>query len=165
MIRLVYDCLRSPYDLANILQVDLATGACELYITGNSLHHDHHKVSGKVGSWSAGIRKHGYPESLSIHYYTSLDECANELHQQGVQLIGTSPAATSSFNDLDFTKEDVAIVFGTEVGGLSKEKMRLLDGNVKIPMQDDIDFMTLSVVTPIVVYEALRQQNPNSHTS
>ncbi len=61
MIRLVYDCIRSPYDTANILQVALASGKCELYFTGNSLRHDHPKVVSKINSWSSKIRKDGFP--------------------------------------------------------------------------------------------------------
>lgn len=75
MIRLIYDCLRAPYDIANILQVILATnGACEVYITGQSLRCDHPKVLGKVGSWSSKVRKFGLPD-LPIYYYESLCLC------------------------------------------------------------------------------------------
>lgn len=162
MVRLVYDCLRAPYDIANILQLILATdGACELHITGQSLRHDHPKVLGKVGSWSAKIRKFGLPD-LPVHYYDSLDECAKIMHAKGIRLIGTSPQATKSFFDMDFRKNDFAIVFGTEVGGLSKPKMELMDEIVQIPMGNQLDFMTLSVITPIVVYEILGQQRKTS---
>jgi len=157
MIRLIYDCLRAPYDIANILQVVLATGACELHISGQSLHHDHSKVLGKIGSWSTKIRKSGLPD-LSIYYYDSFEECAKIMHSKGIRLIGTSPQAKKSFFEMDLKGENFAIVFGTEVGGLSKQKMTLVDEVVKIPMNNQLDFMTLSVVTPIVVYEILRQQ-------
>lgn len=158
MIRLIYDCLRAPYDIANILQVVLATGGvCELHITGQSLRHDHPKVLGKIGSWSAKIRKSGLPD-LPIYYYESLEKCAKVMHSKGIRLIGTSPQATRSFFETDLGREDFAIVFGTEVGGLSKLKMALMDEVVQIPMGNQLDFMTLSVITPIVVYEILRQQ-------
>jgi len=157
MIKLVYDCLRAPYDIANILQVALATGACEIHITGQSLRHDHPKVLGKVGSWSASVRKHGLP-NLPIYYYDSLEECAQKLHAKGIRLIGTSPQATKSLFDLDLRGDDYAIVFGTEVGGLSKSKMALMDETVQIPMNGPLDFMTLSVITPAVVYSILKQQ-------
>lgn len=157
MVRLVYDCLRAPYDIANILQVVLTSGNCEVHITGNSLRHDHPKVLGKVGSWSKEIREKGLPE-LPIYYHDSLEECARELHSKGIRLIGTSPQATESLFDMDLSGDDFAIVFGTEVGGLSKEKIKLMDDLTQIPMEGPLDFMTLSVITPIVVYEVLNQQ-------
>jgi tRNA(Leu) C34 or U34 (ribose-2'-O)-methylase TrmL len=157
-VRLVYDCLRSPYDIANILQVILATGgSCELHITGQSLRHDHPKVLGKVGSWSAKIRRSGLP-NLPVYYHVSLEECAAAMRTNGIHLIGTSPQATKSLFDTDLSGNDFAVVFGTEVGGLSKQKMTLMDEVVQIPMGEHLDFMTLSVITPIVVYEALGQQ-------
>jgi len=157
-MRLIYDCLRSPYDIANILQVVLATdGACELHLTGQSLRHDHRKVVGKIGSWSEKIRKSGLP-SMSVHYHDSFEKCAEIMHSKGIRLIGTSPQATKSLFDADLSGNDFAVVFGTEVGGLSKPKMALLDDIVQIPMGDQLDFMTLSVITPIVVYEILGQR-------
>lgn len=156
MVRLIFDCLRSPYDWANILQVVLATGRCELHITGNSLRHDHYKVRGKVGSWSKRIRQEGMPD-LAIRYWPTLEECAKALKAEGIRLIGTSSHVTESFYELDLSQGDYAIVFGTESSGLSQEKAKLLDEIVVIPMSDVLDFMTLSVVVPVVVYEAIRQ--------
>lgn len=156
MVKLIFDCLRSPYDFANIIQVALATGACEIYVTGNSLRHDHPKILGKVGSWSHEVKKSGI--SLPIHYYDSLEECVGELKAKGIRIIGTSPHSSKSFCDLDLSGDDYAILFGTESGGLSKKKTSLVDEMVKIPMTGAIDFMTLSVVVPIVTYEAIRQQ-------
>ncbi|MBU4458515.1 TrmH family RNA methyltransferase [Patescibacteria group bacterium] len=157
MIRLIFDCLRAPYDLANILQVALATGKCEIHITGNSLRHDHRKVLGKVGSWSKRVREHGLP-NLAIQYWPTLEDCVQTLKAQGIRLIGTSPHAKKSFYELDLSTDNYAFVFGTESSGLSREKAELLDEMVNIPMSSDIDFMTLSVVVPIVVYEAIRQK-------
>lgn len=163
MVRLVYDCLRAPYDIANILQVVLATNECELHITGQSLRHDHPKVIGKISSWSAKIKEFGLP-SLPIYYYNSLEECANTMHSSGIRLIGTSPRASESLFNMNLGEKDFAIVFGTEVGGLSKPKMALMDKIVRVPMDDSLDFMTLSVITPIVVYEILGQQRRNHST-
>lgn len=157
MLRLVFDCLRAPYDWANILQVVIATGNCELYVTGNSVRHDHKKITGKVKSWSKKLTKDGLPE-LKINYFDSFAECATKLKEQGIKLIGTSSYAKKSFYELDLKNENFAIIFGTETSGLIKEKISLLDDMVKLPMSDDLDFMTLSVVVPVMVYEAKRQE-------
>lgn len=157
MLKLVFDCLRAPYDWANILQAVLAVGECELYITGNSLRHDHPKVVGKVKSWSKKLTKQGLPP-LRINYFSSLVECAVKLKKQNIKLIGTSSYAKKSFYDLDLKEDNFAIVFGTETSGLTKEKIALLDDMVRLPMSDNLDFMTLSVVVPIVIYEAKRQK-------
>ena len=158
MIRLIFDCLRSPYDFANIIQVALALNNCEIYITGDSLNHKHPKIFGKVASWSSNIKKHGFPDSLKIYYFDSLEFCVDKLREEGIQLIGTSPHAKKSFYDLDLSGDEKVLVFGTEVGGLSRRKMALMDEIIKVPMSGNIDFMTLSVAAPIVAYEISRQQ-------
>lgn len=159
MIKLIFDCLRSPYDFANILQVALALGNCEIYVTGSSLSHKHPKILGKVASWSSGIKNRGLPSSLRIRYFGSLEDCVVELKKGNTRFIGTSPHAEKSFYELKFNGHYDAIVFGTEVGGLSKNKQALMDEMVKIPMSNELDFMTLSVVVPIVAYELNRQHN------
>lgn len=157
MIRLVYDCIMAPYDIANILQVALALGDCELYFTGNSMRHDHPKVVSRISSWSTRIRKMGYP-NFNIYYYSTLQDLTHEFKEKKIRLIGTSPSATKSFYSLNLEKNDFAIVFGHEITGLSKNKVAVMDELVSLPMKKDIDFMTLSIATPIVVYEIARQQ-------
>lgn len=157
MIKIVFDCLRAPYDWANILQTVIAIGGCELIVTGNSISHDHPKVLGKLGSWSKSIRENGLPD-LSIKYYKSFTDCVKMLKSENNLVIGTSPRAKRSFFECNWENSNKVIVFGTESGGLSKEKTSLMDDLVKIPMSNILDFMTLSVVTPIVIYEIKRQQ-------
>jgi len=157
MIKLVYDCIRDPYDIANILQVTLAMGNIELYFTGNSIRHDHPKVVSRIGSWSSKIREKGYP-NFNIHYYKELEDLAKEFKEKKIGLIGTSPSAKKSFYELNLKENNFAVVFGTERSGLSKMKAAFMEELVKVPMNDDIDFMTLSVVTPIIAYEIARQQ-------
>lgn len=157
MLKLVFDRLRAPYDWANILQAVIATGDCELYITGNSIRHDHEKVIGKIKSWSKKITKEGMPP-LKINYFSSFAECASKLRAQGIRLIGTSSRAKKSFYELDLKNDNFAIVFGTETSGLIKEKIAILDDMVKLPMSDNLDFMTLSVVVPVMIYEIKRQE-------
>lgn len=157
MIKLVYDCIMAPYDISNILQIALAAGDCELYFTGRSLRHDHPKVISKISSWSSKFRKEGY-SNLNIQYYATFENLANEFKEKGIRLIGTSPAAKKSFYELNFEKNDFAIVFGNEITGLTKNKVAVLDDLVKIPMRGEIDFITLSMITPIVIYEIARQQ-------
>ncbi len=157
MIKLVYDCIMAPSDIANILQVVLALGECELYFTGHCLRHDHSKVIYKINSWSRQIKESGYPD-FNIHYYPSLDELSDVFKKQNIRLIGTSPHASKSFYELNLAKNDFAILFGNEITGLSKNKLTLVDELVKIPMCANIDFMTLALITPIVAYEIARQQ-------
>lgn len=149
-IGLLFDCLRAPYDVANIYQVAAALGNCDLYLSGNSIDPHHRKIVSKVKSW--GIR---YVPSFKE--FDSLETAANQLHQEGKYLIGTSPHTNKDVYDYDFTKQDSVIVFGTESSGLTKRKSLLLDDLIKIPMNPNCQFLTLPTAVPIAAYEFYRQ--------
>ena len=80
------------------------------------------------------------------------------MKSENISKVGTSPHASKSFFDLDFSGDNFAIVFGTESTSLSANKSSMMDEMVKILVNDDLGFMTLSVATLIVIYEILRQQ-------
>jgi len=149
-IGLLFDCLRAPYDAAHIIQVASAVGNCDLYISGNSIDLNHKKIVSKVKSW--GINS--YP---SIEIFESLNFAAEELHNRGRYLIGTSPHSKKSLFDLDLSEGKSIFVFGTESGGLSKEKISKLDELVSVPATEKVPFLTLPTVVPIVAYEYYRQ--------
>ena len=49
-IGLLFDCLRAPYGAAHIIQVALAVGNCDLYLSGNSIDLKHKKIVSKIKS-------------------------------------------------------------------------------------------------------------------
>ncbi|NJL44235.1 MAG: hypothetical protein HC945_02905 [Nitrosarchaeum sp.] len=149
-IGLLFDCLRAPYDIAQIYQVATALENCDLYLTGNSIDTKHKKIISKVKSW--GIEN--IPE---FREFETLESAVSELHNEGKYLIGTSPHTNNDFYDLDLTKHDSIIVFGTESSGLTKGKSLLLDDLIKIPMNPTCNFLTLPIVVPVVAYEFYRQ--------
>ena len=149
-IGLLFDCLRAPYDAAHIIQVALAVGNCDLYVSGNSINLNHKKIISKVRSW--GINS--YPP---IEIFENLDFAAKELHNLGKYLIGTSPHSKRSIFDLDLSEGKSIFVFGTESGGLSREKISKLDELVSVPTSNEVPFLTLPTIVPIVAYEYYRQ--------
>ena len=79
------------------------------------------------------------------------------LHQQGIQLVATSPIADHHWDEVDLTGP-VAIVLGTEHQGLSTELMSRCDLTVGIPMQGTGDSLNVSTSAAILLYEAVRQR-------
>jgi len=147
-IGLLFDSIRSPYDIANVLQVAIALD-CDLYTSGTCLEFDHKKIRGKVMSW----RCTKYPV---VKHYPKIEDAIIDLKSQGNLVIGTSPQANNDFYAIDAVKNDIIVVFGNESSGLSKNAMQMLDGVVKIPMQN-LGFLTLSIVVPAIAYELNRQ--------
>jgi tRNA G18 (ribose-2'-O)-methylase SpoU len=151
-VELLFDTIRSPYDMAHIVQIAQSIDAI-VYTSGkNSLSFDIPKVKTKVGSWNI---KPGFNE---IHYDT-FEEAVNDLHAKGKFLIGTSGNTDKVFYDVQLPKDkDIVIVFGTETSGLTLEKQKMLDDFVKLPMdKSKVDFLTLPVATSAMAYELYRQ--------
>lgn len=148
-INLLYDSLRSPYDVTLIYQIALALDA-QIYTSGSTIDLNSKKIKSKIGSWN--IKK--MPEVI---YLGTFEEAVKKLHNDGLLLVGTSGAASKSFYEIDCSKGNVCFVYGTETTGLIPRKQLLLDDMVKLPMSSDLDFLTLPVVTSAMCYEAYRQ--------
>ncbi len=147
-IGLLFDSLRSPYDIANIIQVAIALD-CDIYLSGSCIDFNNPKIVGKVKSWKATT----YP---NIIRFDKIEDAIKSLHSVGKKVYGTSPIADCDFYDIDASAEDVVIAFGTESTGLSRNAMEMMDGVVTLPMQN-LGFLTLSVVVPAIAYELNRQ--------
>ncbi len=85
------------------------------------------------------------------------EEVVEFLHQQGVQLVATSPIADHHWDEVDLTGP-VAMVLGTEHEGLSTELMSRCDLTVGIPMRGTGDSLNVSTSAAILLYEAVRQR-------
>ena len=100
-------------------------------------------------------------DGFSEVHYGTFEEAIGDLHAKGKYLLGTSGDAKQDFFKVNLPESrDIVMVFGTEATGLTKYKQALLDGMVKLPMDErKVDFLTLPVVTSAVAYELYRQFN------
>ena len=110
-VELLFDTIRSPYDIAHIIQIANAID-CVIYTAGkNSIPFDIPKVVSKVKSWNIT------GEVKEIHYDT-FEEAIADLRAKGKYLIGTSGNTNKIFYDLDLPDDkDIVVVFGTETSG------------------------------------------------
>jgi len=154
-LRILADTIKDPRDLAELVHLSIATNRA-VYITGKSIRHDHPKVSGIISSWFPDF-KFSSP-SIDINYTNDFFACVKSLKDAGYSVIGTSPNFGKSIFETDLSKGKHVVVFGTEVGGLSKAKIAALDSVVRVPMLNQTKFYTLHTVIPIIVHEVLRQK-------
>ncbi len=91
--------------------------------------------------------------------YSSVDECFSSLKEQGFRILTTALGKNAvSIYETDMT-EKVAIVFGNEHSGVSKEALEKADGNIVIPQVGMIQSLNISVACAVTVFEAFRQRN------
>jgi len=90
----------------------------------------------------------GSSKWVSMYRYAKRAEAVAQLKAQGYRLVGTTPRAEHSIHDLPLT-DKVALVFGTELTGMSEAMVHDLDESVRIPMYGFTESFNISVSVAI----------------
>ena len=76
--------------------------------------------------------------------------CIENLKKQGYQIIATTPHNSDiTLNEVDIENNKIAILFGTELTGLSNEALSLADKKMKIEMHGFTESLNISVSAAI----------------
>lgn len=89
-----------------------------------------------------------------VDYYThpSIQQTYDELHQKGYKIVATLPHENDTMiGDLDIS-QPVALVFGTELTGLTQEAIAGADAYVKIPMYGFTESFNISVCAALSLF-------------
>ena len=101
----------------------------------------------------------GATDAVSWTHVDQTTQALMRLKKKGVQVVAIEQATPSlPLQELKATiaKQDVALVFGHEVFGISEEVLALVDQCVEIPQYGTKISMNVSVCMGIVVWELLR---------
>jgi tRNA (guanosine-2'-O-)-methyltransferase len=104
----------------------------------------------------------GADQWLTLHRYNksktnNTEACFEALKSKGYKVIATSPHENDrSLNDLPVT-DKTALVFGSEIDGISDTAKELADGFVKIPMAGFSESFNISVSAAICLYNITRR--------
>lgn len=102
---------------------------------------------------SAGARRW-----VDVHFYTDIQACFEHIKKDYQLVLGTHLGKKSgSLYEQDLT-QSVALLFGNEHNGLSKEVLKYSDGNFLIPQLGFVQNLNISVACAVTVYEAYRQR-------
>lgn len=75
----------------------------------------------------------------------------------GYNTLATSPSARDTYHNHDLS-QPMALVLGTEHGGLTETMMASCDQQISLPMCGAGDSLNVASATAIILYEALRQR-------
>ena len=100
----------------------------------------------------------GASKWLSIHKYRNdgddLKECISELKNKNYRIIATVPdPAAVPLEQFDLSKGPVAVMFGTELKGLSPELKEMADEFLYIPMAGFTESFNISVSAGIILHQ------------
>ena len=105
---------------------------------------------------------------LSIHRHNEKEnntvETLQDLKNAGYRIIATTPHKDDFTPDTLPIDQKIALVFGTEIDGISPEVVQMADGFVKIPMYGFTESFNISVSAAICMYalsSRIRAEVPN----
>lgn len=102
---------------------------------------------------SAGARKW-----VDIHYYRDVDACFKQVKSKYDCILATHlDEEAKPMHEVDYTGS-IALLFGNERDGLSKEALAYADGNFIIPQMGMVESLNISVACAVTLYEAFRQR-------
>ena len=93
----------------------------------------------------------GAEKWVDVNHYNSTNDCIQRLRKQGYKIIATTPHTDDCLIDDFQLTEKVALFFGTEKNGLSKDAMDQADGFLKIPMLGFTESFNISVSAAIIL--------------
>jgi len=104
----------------------------------------------------------GSDQWLSLHYYNqsgnNILEAVNALKKSNYRIVATSPHSEGSTpENLDLEKGKVALMFGTELNGLTEEALSLADEFVQIPIMGFTESYNISVSAAVILYVLRRR--------
>lgn len=149
-LTVVLENVWDPHNVSAVLRSCDAVGIQDIYIISPKSKKESkigRKSSASAGKW------------LSIHHFYEPEECFSILRKKYSKIYSTrlEPGSVSLYS-LDLT-QPVALVFGNEKDGVSRETAALSDGNFTIPQVGMIKSLNISVACAVSVYEAFRQRN------
>jgi tRNA (guanosine-2'-O-)-methyltransferase len=145
-IAVVVEDIYQPHNASAVLRSCDCFGVQDVHVIENrNIYELNKRVSMGSNKW------------LTMHYHNqetnNTAACLKELKSKGYKIIATTPHENSSMiQDLDIS-EPIALVFGTEMEGVSEEVRQHADGFVKIPMYGFTESFNISVAAAISLYE------------
>lgn len=112
----------------------------------------------------------GSTQWLSINRYQNPEnntkQCLQDLKDKGYKIVATSLHKNSvTLQEIDVTKP-IALVFGTELTGITKDVEDMADEFVKLPMYGFTESFNISVCAALCMFELttkIRKEIPNYH--
>lgn len=99
---------------------------------------------------------------LTLHKHCALPNntasAINALKLMGYRVVATTPHEGAHYiHEFDVTKGEFALLFGTELTGLSEEALNMADEFVKLPMYGFVQSYNISVSVALCLYELLNR--------
>ncbi len=149
-VRIILDNIRSLMNVGSVFRTSDAFLIKEIILCGITATPPHREIQ-KTAL--------GATESVDWRYVESTADAVRELQEQDVKVYAVEQAEESKMLDhvqFNFDNE-IAIVMGNEVKGVSDEVMELVDDCIELPQFGTKHSLNISVTTGILIWELFQQ--------
>jgi len=149
-VRIILDNIRSLMNVGSVFRTSDAFLIKEIILCGITATPPHREIQ-KTAL--------GATESVDWRYVESTADAVRELQDQDVKVYAVEQAEESKMLDhvqFNFDNE-IAIVMGNEVKGVSDEVMELVDDCIELPQFGTKHSLNISVTTGILIWELFQQ--------
>ena len=140
-LRVVLDGVHDPHNISAVLR------SCDAF----GVQHVH--LLGKPESLPVNrLITRGCDKWLTFHHHASAAACAEALHAEDFSLWAAMPdRKAAALREIDFGRK-VALLFGAERAGLSRDLLAHCDGRYVIPMAGFSESLNISVAAAVSLY-------------
>ncbi len=151
-LTVILENVHDPHNIGAVMRTCDSVGIDEIYALYTT--EGNNSVEEYVGKRSSK----GTKKWVKCHFFHDMNECIQTVRKKYKKVYAThlSEGAISIYKT-DLTLP-TAIIFGNERDGVSKELLRLCDGNMLIPMVGMVQSLNISVAAAVTIYEAFRQR-------
>lgn len=147
-LRVVMENIHDPHNVSAVFRTCDAVGVpkISLLYTRESFPKISKTSSSSANKW------------IEVEKYDNTEICFAQLRKEGFKVYASMLNKNSlDLYSIDLTQK-IALVFGNEKRGVSKESEQLADETFYIPMRGMIQSLNVSVATAVSLYEAHRQR-------
>jgi tRNA (guanosine-2'-O-)-methyltransferase len=147
-LTIVAENLHKPRNLSAVVRTCDSVGIPKIHVVSS---HDE-------------IRRHwhtsqGAEKWVRVATHDSTETACGLLHEQGFQILAANLSDRAvNYREIDYTLP-TALLFGTELFGVSKAALHLADREIVIPMLGMSQSLNVSVACAVVLYEAVAQRH------
>ena len=154
-LTVVLENVHDPHNLGAIIRTCDAAGIGTVHVIySQEGENSQIKYVGKRAS-------RGAAKWVDVLFYKNVADCVQFLRDRQFRIYATHLGVQSqSVYDLDLT-QSVAIVFGNEKDGISKDLLSVCDGNISIPMFGMVQSLNVSNAAAVILFEIVRQRIQN----
>tara|TARA_B100000683_G_scaffold65540_1_gene64360 strand:+ start:7850 stop:8527 length:678 start_codon:yes stop_codon:yes gene_type:complete len=157
-ITIVLENIYQPLNASAVLRSADCFGIQDVHVIENNNDFIPDREVAMGSSRWLNIRRYNEEENNTI-------QCIQKLKKDGYRIIATTPHKSDrNLQDFDLTKGKIALVFGTEMEGLTDIVLEEADEYLKIPMYGFTESFNLSVAAAVCLQhlsQQLRKENIN----